>query len=179
MPHLAGLSASTICMQTFMTKPIVLFDQFWAKVLELLETQLGWQTAPRGSRKRCLHCFLGWLDVVATSFPTCSRDGAPTGKAIDIFIIVCILAGIAPAADFRPSIASDSEWSRVLGDLGRHTAIRPFEIPYIHGSEFTKHVCGSPLGIVGGSVFGTLNDMCVSSGLAPLQGSISIWRHVI
>ena len=84
LPYISGSLAYT---RVSMSDPDVFFGNMWALVLEHLE-KLGWRTPPRGSRKRCLHCYLTWLTFMATSIPIHSVNDWMAST----FMIVCVLA---------------------------------------------------------------------------------------
>ena len=67
MPSMLSSAATT---QMSVADLVISFDGLWALVLKLLKVK-RWNTAPRGSRKRCLHCYLAWLDLLGTNSWKC------------------------------------------------------------------------------------------------------------
>ena len=83
--YLPSISSSAATTRVPMADLVVFFDGLRTLVLNLLEEKRCW-TAPRGSRKRCLHCYLNWLDFMAALVPIHSFNDWMTST----FMIVCV-----------------------------------------------------------------------------------------
>ena len=131
-------------------------------VLKLLATQCGWNSAPKGSHKRCLHAYLAWLDFMASMVPVHSFKAWMASA----FVITCTLSSISSFSKFPPSAMHVVDVDRVLKGIAHRWSFWPGSPVCINGSDLAAQICGTHQRDLDVSVERTLNNMCFVSGMA-------------
>ena len=149
------------------------FDGLWTLVLDL--EQKRWWTAPRGSRKRCLHCYLNWLDFMAALVPIHSFNDWMTST----FVIVGVLAGLATIPDIQQWAVDVDDLERVFHHISRRCAVWPCTPVRVNGSVLANNVRAKHPGDLAASMKDTLKNMCFISAMVPLKASTSVRKSVI